>query len=247
MADKFTPPPPNASMEENIRFLIQAAVNTNLQLVETKALLVTNQERLTTAETKITKLESEVKQLKETVNHREQLARSLCVRVINLPVADDEINSLGPAAATAKLVYERIIRPLLTAAKTKAKISSVPTLPNVINKAFRVARPSTSSLPPPIIVHLLSHNIKSTIFIMKKEAMPRLSDAERAQFQKRLLLTEDLTPPTFAFLKQLKGDDRVSRAWTVEGQIRYIKEGDANNIIHKVRSVYDDIDSLFSS
>jgi hypothetical protein len=247
MADNFKPPAPNASMEENIRFLIQAAVNTNVQLIETKALLTSNQARLTSAENKIDRLEAEVKQLKETVNHREQLARALCVRVINLPVADDEINGPDPAAATAKLVYERVIRPLLTAAKTKAKISSVPTLPNVINKAFRVAKPTASSPPPPIIVHLLSPNIKSTIFIMKKEAMPRLSDTERAQFQKRLLLTEDLTPPTFAFLKQLKSDDRVNRAWTVEGQVRFIKEGDPNNIIHKVRSVYNSVNSLFSA
>jgi hypothetical protein len=82
---------------------------------------------------------------------------------------------------------------------------------------------------------------------MKKEAMPRLSDTERAQFQKRLLLSEDLTPPTFAFLKQLKSDERVSRAWTVDGQIRFIKEGDTNNFVHKVRSVFNTIDSLFTS
>jgi hypothetical protein len=247
MAESFTPPAPNASMEENIRFLIQSAVNTNQQLAETKALLTSNQTRLTAAESKINRLESEVKHLKEAVNHREQLARALCIRVINLPVADDEVNGPDPAAATAKLVYERVIRPLLTAAKTKAKISSVPTLPNVISKAFRVAKPISSAPPPPIIVHLLSPTIKSIIFIMKKEAMPRLSDAERAQFQRRLLLSEDLTPPTFAFLKLLKGDERVNRAWTVEGQVRFIKEGDPNNIVHKVRSVYNTVDSLFAA
>jgi hypothetical protein len=233
-------------MEENIRFLIQAAVNTNAQLIETKALLTSNQTRLTSAESKIVKLESEMKQLKETVNYREQMTRSLCVRIVNLPVADDEVNGPDSAAATAKLSYERVIRPLLTAAKTKSKISSVPNLSNVITKAYRLAKQSTSSPPPPIIVHLISPNIKSILFIMKKEAMPRLSDAERAQYQKRLLLSEDLTPPTFAFFKQLKGDERVSRAWTVEGQIRFIKANDPNNFIHKVRSVFNPIDSLFT-
>jgi hypothetical protein len=233
-------------MEENIRFLIQAAVNTNVQLNKTKALLTSNQSRLTSAESKIVNLETEVKQLKEIVNHREQLARSLCVRIVNLPVADDEINGPDPSAATAKLAYERVIRPLLTAAKTKSKISSVPNLPTAVTKAYRLAKPSASSPPPPIIVHLASSNFKSILFIMKKEAMPRLSDAERGQFQKRLLLTEDLTPPTFSFLKLLKGDERVSRAWTVEGQIRYVKEGDSNNLVHKVHSVYNTVDSLFT-
>jgi hypothetical protein len=247
MANSFTPPAPNATMEENIRFLIQAAVNTNSQLIETKALLTSNQTRLASAESKINKLENEVKQLKDNVNYREQLSRSLCVRIINLPVTDDEVNGPDPASATAKLSYERVIRPLLNAAKTKSKISSVPNLSNVVTKAYRLGKPSTSSPPPPIIVHLVSSSIKSIIFIMKKEAMPRLSDAERAQFQKRLLLSEDLTPPTFAFLKQLKGDERVGRAWTVEGQIRFIKTADTNNIIHKVRSVFNTVDSLFSS
>jgi hypothetical protein len=125
-------------MEENI----QAAVNTNVQLNETKALLTSNQSRLTSAESKIVNLETKVKQLKEIVNHREQLARSLCVRIVNLPVAEDEINGPDPAAATAKLAYERVIRPLLTAAKTKSKISSVPNLPTAVTKAYRLAKPS---------------------------------------------------------------------------------------------------------
>jgi hypothetical protein len=233
-------------MEENIRFLIQAAVNNNVQHNETKALLTANQARLASAESKITKLETEVKQLKEVINHREQQSRILCIRITNLPVADDEINGPDPSAAAAKLAYERVIRPLLSAAKTKGKISSVPTLPNVVSKAFRVAKPSAAAPPPPIIVHLVSPHLKTVIFTMKKEAMPRLSDTERAQFQKRLLLSEDLTPPTFAFLKQLKSDERVSRAWTVDGQIRFIKEGDTNNFVHKVRSVFNTIDSLFT-
>jgi hypothetical protein len=33
---------------------------------------------------------------------------------------------------------------------------------------------------------------------------------------------EDLTLPTLKKLKELREDDRVSRAWTTEGAIRYI-------------------------
>jgi hypothetical protein len=233
-------------MEENIRFLIQAAVNTSLQLKETNSLLAANQTRLVKAEGEIVKLNSEVKQLKELVNHREQAARSLCVRIINLPMSDDEIHGPDPAAATAKLTYERVIRPLLVAAKAKAKIASVPALQNAVIKAYRLSKPSAASPSPPIVAHLISPNIKTICFIMKKEALPKLSDAERALSQKRLLLTEDLTPPSFAFLKQLKDDDRVSRAWSVEGQIRFVKSGDPDNFVHKVRSVFNPIDSLFS-
>jgi hypothetical protein len=63
---------------------------------------------------------------------------------------------------------------------------------------------------------------------------------------KNFLLVEDLTPPTFAFLKLLKEDKRVDRAWTVDGQIKFIAASDTENIICKVRSIYSTIDSLFN-
>jgi hypothetical protein len=68
MTDNFAPPAPNASMEDNIRFLIQAAVSTNLRLKETNSLLAANQTRLFKPEGEIVRLSSEVKQLKD---HRE--------------------------------------------------------------------------------------------------------------------------------------------------------------------------------
>jgi hypothetical protein len=92
----------------------------------------------------------------------------------------------------------------------------------------------------------VSSNIKTAIFSTKKEALPKPTDAEKSSGLKYFLLVEDLTPPTFAFLKMLKEDKRVSRAWTVDGMIKFIKEGDKDNIIHKVRSIYDPIDKLFS-
>jgi hypothetical protein len=152
-------------------------------------------------------------------------------------MSEDKIHGPEPAAATAKLVYECVIRPLLIAAKAKTKIASVPALQNAVVKAYRLSKPSAASPSPPIVAHLIYANIKTICFIMKKEAMPKLSDAERALSQKRLLLTEDLTPPPFAFLKQLKDDDRVSRTWSVEGQIRFVKSGDPNNYVHKVRRI----------
>jgi hypothetical protein len=246
MADKFSPPAPDASLEENIRFLIQSAVNTHTQFEETKALLSNNQTRIVKVEKDVSQLSNEMKQLKDLVNLREQQARSLCVRLVNLPLVEDEIDGPDPAAATAKLAYERVIRPLLVSAKAKGKSSTVPTLPNTIVKAYRLAKPTARAPPPPIVVHLMNSNIKSAIFIAKKDALPRPTDLEKSQGIKQLLLTEDLTPPTFAFLKKLKDDKRISRAWTVEGQIRYILDGDGENIIRKVRSVFSPVDSLFN-
>jgi hypothetical protein len=192
-------------------------------------------------------LDEEVKQLKELVNLREQQARNLTVRILGLPVTEDEVNGPDTAASTAKTAYERIIRPILSAAKTKGKISTLPALQNTVSKAYRTSKPTSASAnpPPPIILHLTSSNVKIALFSARKDALPKPSDAEKSAGMRNFLLVEDLTPPTFAFLKNLKEDKRVDRAWTVDGQIRFIKAGDKENIIHKVRSIYNTIDSLF--
>ena len=51
------------------------------------------------------------------------------------------------------------------------------------------------------------------------------------------MVVEDLTPPPFQMLKMLRDDKRVSRAWTVEGRIRYVKEKEET--IRTVASVFD--------
>jgi hypothetical protein len=240
MASNFAPPPPNASMEENIRFLIQAAV-------ETHTLLASNQSRITKVEEEVVALRSEVKLLKESVNAREQQARNLTVRLNGLAPSEDESCGPDPAAAAAKNAYERVIRPLLVAAKNAGKISSTPTLPNIISKAFRSHKVTgANSPPPPIIIHLSSPTYKSAILSMRREFLPKPNDADRARGVKRLYLSEDLTPPANAFLKRLKDDKRTSRVWTVDGQIKFTKDGDSDNIVHKVKSIFDPIDSLFT-
>jgi hypothetical protein len=234
-------------MEENMRYLIQGMANTQAQLGEMKALLTSNQSRIVQLEDQVSGLNSEVKQLKELVNHREQQTRNLTVRILGLPVTEDEVNGPDSSAATARTSYDRILRPILTAAKAKGKISTLPSLQNTVVKAYRAAKPTSvaSVPPPPIILHLISPTIKTAIFSSKKDSLPKPSDAEKSLGLKKFLLVEDLTPPTFSFLKLLKEDKRVDRAWTVDGQIKYIREGDKDMNIRKVRSIFNSIDSLF--
>jgi hypothetical protein len=235
-------------MEENIRFLIQCAVNTNIQLQETKALLTTSQSRITKVEDEVSTLKAEVKQLKEMCNTREQQSRNLTVRIHGLPVSDDELHGPDPPAAAAKQSYEKIIKPLLTAAKTNGKIPTTPSLANAISKAYRSFKPTPTTPqhpPPPLIIHLPSAAIKTAILVMRKDSMPKPNDQERALGIKRFYLSEDLTPPTHSLMRLLKEDKRTSRVWSIDGQIRFTKEGDKDNYVHKVRSVFDPIDSLF--
>jgi chromosome segregation ATPase len=233
-------------MDDNMKYLIQGMANTQSQLSEMKTLLTSNQTRISQLEDQVCGLNGEVKQLKELVNLREQQARNLTVRILGLPVTEDEVNGPDPAASTARTAYERIVRPILSVAKTKGKISTLPALQNTVIKAYRTSKPSPANPPPPIILHLVSANVKTAIFSARKDALPNPTDAEKAAGLKKFLLVEDLTPPTFAFLKLMKEDKRVERAWTVDGQIKFIKAGDKENVIHKVRSIYNTIDSLFT-
>jgi hypothetical protein len=42
----------------------------------------------------------------------------------------------------------------------------------------------------------------------------------------------------------IRGHARVERAWTTEGQLRFTLKGDSSSYVHKVKSVFDSIDSI---
>jgi hypothetical protein len=80
----------------------------------------------------------------------------------------------------------------------------------------------------------------------KKGAIPLPTPNEKTSGIKRISLNEDLTSDTFSTLKALREDSRVGRAWTVDGNIKFIRSNDSENIIHRVKSVYDPLDIILS-
>ena len=242
-------------MEENIKYLIKCSVSSQVQfakissqLQDTQVLLTSNQERVTHLEQEVTSLNKELKVLKEVVNTREQVSRNLVIRINGVPQSEDETHGSDAAGAAAKTAYDRVLRPILAAAKTKAIIATLPTLNSTIVKAYRMG--SRTSPPraghPPIVVTLASSAIKLAIFRAKKGAMPALSDADKAAGSKSITMAEDLTPPSYQFLQKLREDKRVARAWTVDGAVRYVREDDKDGIVRKVRSIYDPLDSILA-
>jgi hypothetical protein len=242
-------------MEQKVQFLVDNAVVIRQQLAEArdqireyKVLLDASNSRVTTLEGEMTVAHKDIKSLKETVNNREQASKVLSVRLVGLPLTEDEVNGPDPGKAAAKAAYERIIKPLLSAAKEKGILSSVPSITNTIAEAYRM-RPRTATgkqaFPPPIVIRLTSNNVKAAMFRAKKDALPYPSDGEKAMGIKRFLLAEDLTPATFNFLRELREDSRVERAWTVDRRIRYTWVGDKDNFVHKISSIFDPIESIF--
>jgi hypothetical protein len=187
-----------------------------------------------------------VKQLKETVNANEQQKKSLSLRLLGLPPSEEELNGPDVNAATAKIAYDKVIRPILTSAKAKGKIASVPSLANTIVKAFRTAKlsPSQPNNSPPIIITVISPNVKIAIMTNKKGNIPIPTPTDRSNGVKHISLNEDLTADTFSLLKSMREDKRVARAWTVDGNIKFIRANDPENIILRVKSIYDPIDTI---
>jgi hypothetical protein len=91
---------------------------------------------------------------------------------------------------------------------------------------------------------LTSSTIKAAIFWSKGEALPDPTEAEKSAGIRRFHITEDLTSPTFNLLMELRAHEKVERAWTTEGQIRYTLKGDKSAYVHKVKSAFDNIDSI---
>jgi hypothetical protein len=248
----LTPPGPGSTLEQKVQFLVLNAVELRQQLMEArdqireyKTLLDTSNNRVAVLEGEMSVVYRDLKNLKETVNNREQASRLLSIRIVGLPLTEDETHGTDAGKAAAKTAYDRVIKPLLSAAKEKGFLSTVPSVTNTIVEAFRMRTRTTNpgrQAPPPIVIRLVSHNVKTALFRAKKDALPFPSEAEKATGLKRFLLAEDLTPATFTFLKELREDSRVERAWTVDGRIRYTRTGDKDSFVHRISSIYDSID-----
>jgi hypothetical protein len=78
----------------------------------------------------------------------------------------------------------------------------------------------------------------------KKGNIPIPSPTDRANGSKRISLNEDLTADAFSLLKSMREDKRVARVWSVDGNIKFIRSNDADNVIHRVKSIYDPIETI---
>jgi hypothetical protein len=183
--------------------------------------------------------------LKEAANSREQQLKLCTVRIHGLPVTDEELAATDDGKTLAAKVYDRILKPILNAAKAKGDISSVPHCANAIEECYRAGRPTKTGKPVPIVVKVANRHLRLAIFRNKRLNTPQPLDAEKNDHIKRFSVVEDLTGPTFKLLKLLQGSDSVARAWTVEGNIRFTLNNSPDKIV-KVKSVYSPIEAILA-
>jgi hypothetical protein len=210
----------------------QEAINTLLKRVDVLEKTVTDQK------TVIESLRKEVRLLKDSDNNRELQQRSSAVRIFNFPVSEGETN-------LASKIHERIIKPILSAAKAGGELPSVPGYNNTIESAFRVGKPSSDPKkpPPPILVRFKTSELRLAVLRFKKDNMPKPSEAEKAAGSRRFVIVEDLSPASYKKLRELSEDSRVGKVWTVGGQIRFVlSEGDKS--VRFVKSVFDSVEHI---
>ncbi len=185
-------------------------------------------------------LTAEIKTLKEKVNTNDQLQKGNALRLFGFPGSNDE-------TSLSTKIYDRVLKPILVAAKSKGDLSSVPQVNNVIETCFRVGKfsPGANKPPPPILIKFTSSAVRLALLKNKRTNMPSPTEGEKNNGCRRFILAEDLTTPTYRKMQELQKDDRVSKAWSINGEIWYLPTGE-NQKSKKVKSVYDDIDTILS-
>jgi hypothetical protein len=211
-----------------------------------EASMSTLQNKVVALEDNVAKLNKQVYDLQNIVNTREQELKSLSVRVTGFPFTEEEKASTD-GKFLAKKIYDRVLLPVLNQAKAKNHIERVPTCANTIQSCFRVgqaaARTGTAA-PPPIILKLSNEVIKLAVMRNKRQATPAPTREEKDLGINRFIISEDLTPPCFKLLKELQRNEDVGKVWTVDGRIRWMLKD--SNSIHRVKSVFDSVDSIIS-
>jgi hypothetical protein len=239
-----------SSIEQSLQFLVANSHATNAKLDAALAELKDMKTRVVQVESDMKHAFTEIFDLKEKLNAYEQRDRATAIRIFGLPLSDEEKDGIDTAKATAKVAYERLLRPILSSAKDKGLISTLPHLTNVIQEAFRLnpkktsTASSSSARPPPILIKLATIPIKTAIFKSKSASLPEPSEAEKTAGIRRFHIAEDLTPAAFNLLMELRTHEKIERAWTTEGQIRFILKGDKTSYVHKVKSVFDTVDAI---
>jgi len=204
---------------------------TKVELLETK---------VNVQEESIKTLTSEVTVLKEKVNQLEQIQKGNAIRLYGFPGSNDEVG-------LATKVYDRVLKPILTAARAKGDIPTVPQINNTVEGVFRAGRFAAGSgkPPPPVIIKFSSTSTRLAVLKNKRSSMPAPTEGEKAAGIKRFVIAEDLTTPTYRKLQELLKDDRVVKAWSIGGEIWFVTQGE-NVRPKKVRSIFDPIDKILS-
>jgi hypothetical protein len=236
-------------MDAKIDELMSLVRGQSKALEETKAMLAESLGRVSKLEEQVSSLQlrvdsqdKEILHLKDSANFISQQSKASSIRLLGFPVTEDEKASTDGGRSLSTRIYDKVLKPVLAVAKAKGDLSSVPTLTNTISNIYRAGRIS-GPRPPPIVITFSNSQTRLAVLRHKKNNVPPPSDDEKRNGIKSYLLVEDLTSPTFRMLKTLQADERVCKAWSADGRLKFTLHSDPNTI-HRVKSVFLPIEKI---
>jgi hypothetical protein len=231
-------------MEGKINEILSMLRDQSKALEETRSLLAESLGRVTKLEeqvavlqTTVSSQEKEIRQLKDRANAAAQVTKANAIRLIGYPASDEETKTTDGGKAFTARIYDKILKPILAIAKAKGDIPSIPTLANTVESVYRAGKIGPGTHTPPIVINFINKAARLAVLRNKRNNIPMPTEEEKNLGAKRFIIAEDLTGPTFKMLRLLQGDDRVSKAWTADGNIRFVLAAEPN-VIKKVSSVY---------
>ena len=188
----------------------------------------------------------ELAELRNSLNEREQYARNWSMRILNVPIPKE---SEADTRFVMTTVYDMLLFPILEGARANGDIDHVPDCDTLLETAHILPGKTDSSKP--IIARFYSRYWRNLVFRNWKDFAPReagnaAASNTRSSSSKgakmKFPFFEDLTRATFKKLADIKKQEQVTSAWTVNGSIRF-KIKDCNNIyrVSNINESFNDI------
>ena len=186
---------------------------------------------------------AEIVDLRDSLNEREQYARSWSMRVLNLNVnAERETDTRH----VMQELYDTLLLPILEGAKAKGEIQQFPNCDNLLETAHILPGKAGAK---PVIARFYSRYWRNLVFRYRKEFAPREKAATssntrsngRTLARMKHPFFEDLTRANFAKLTSIKQHEEVTSAWTVNGNIRFKIRN--SEITYKINKLSDSVES----
>ena len=185
----------------------------------------------------------ELAELRNSLNEREQYARSWSMRVLNVPVPKE---SESDTRLVMQSVYDNLIHPILEGARASGAIDSVPSCDSLLETAHIL--PGKTDGHKLVIARFYSRYWRREFAPREASTTAAASTSSRSGANRlarmRFPFFEDLTKANFQKLAAIKQHEDVSSAWTVNGTIKFkIKDDDT---IYRISNLQESVEDVIS-
>ena len=167
-------------------------------------------------------LAKKVDSLEIELHAKEQRSRNYSIRIFNFKLPEE----CKEPVEVLNLVFKVLVEPSLRLAADKGEIDVVPPMHLVLEYGHPLKKKDATK-PVPIFVRFCSR-IYKLLFLKNKKTILEALNAKQGG---KAFVTEDLTSTALARLKELQADARISKAFTLNGQIRYSLVSNPSRII----------------